>query len=246
MLKLQGLLDASSRVRNTLCVLCTLGLGAYMALSASVTIGTCYSFFVFSFSFALALGNLTNTVRRAVGGGQEIYSPACCSATAALHGCSGRPFLPRLLCSPKHPPKHSFSISLLQVGDVARAAGAINRAMGTMQQALGTSLAEAESSSDSGGSTGSFLRQQAAADEQAEAAQQRGRRLEGDSWRGDIAFRGVGFSHPGGWSLQDVDFDIPAGQTVALVGPRWVLRCIAMSSLMCVARCAARCCAWVP
>jgi hypothetical protein len=115
---------------------------------------------------------------------------------------------------------------MLQVGDVARAAGAINRAMGTMQQALGTSLAEAESGSGSAGSAGSFLRQQAAADERAEAAQQRGRRLDGDSWRGDISFRGVSFSHPGGWSLQDVDFDIPAGQTVALVGPRWVLRCV--------------------
>ena len=104
---------------------------------------------------------------------------------------------------------------------MARAAGAISRAMGTMQQALGSSLAEA----DSGGSgAGSFLRQQAAADVQAAAAQQRGRRLEGDSWGGDIAFRGVEFSHPGGWSLQDVTFDIPAGQTVALVGPRWVLR----------------------
>ena len=112
--------------------------------------------------------------------------------------------------------------------------------MGTMQQALGTSLAEAESS-DSAGSAGSFLRQQAAADEQAEAAQQRGRRLEGDSWRGDIAFRGVGFSHPGGWSLLDVSFDIPAGQTVALVGPRWVLCC---SGCLPVG-CAVLCCVWV-
>ncbi len=48
-LRLQALLDASSRVRNTLCVLCTLGLGAWMALNNSVSLGTCYSFFVFSF-----------------------------------------------------------------------------------------------------------------------------------------------------------------------------------------------------
>lgn len=48
-LRLQALLDASSRVRNTLCVLCTLGLGAWMALNNTVSLGTCYSFFVFSF-----------------------------------------------------------------------------------------------------------------------------------------------------------------------------------------------------
>jgi ABC-type multidrug transport system fused ATPase/permease subunit len=46
-LRLQALLDGSSRVRNTLCVLATLGLGAYMALHSAVSIGTCYSFFVF-------------------------------------------------------------------------------------------------------------------------------------------------------------------------------------------------------
>lgn len=51
-LRLQALLDASSRARNTLCVLCTLGLGAWMALNNSVTLGTCYSFFVFSFRSA--------------------------------------------------------------------------------------------------------------------------------------------------------------------------------------------------
>lgn len=46
-LSLQALLDCSSRVRNTLCVLCTLGLGAWMALNNTVSLGTCYSFFVF-------------------------------------------------------------------------------------------------------------------------------------------------------------------------------------------------------
>lgn len=35
-LRLQALLDASSRIRNTLCVLFTLGFGAYMALNNQV------------------------------------------------------------------------------------------------------------------------------------------------------------------------------------------------------------------
>lgn len=56
--KLQGFLDAASRGRNTLCVLVTLGLGAHLALAGQVTVGVCYSFFVYSFSFAFALGNL--------------------------------------------------------------------------------------------------------------------------------------------------------------------------------------------
>jgi ABC-type multidrug transport system fused ATPase/permease subunit len=61
-LRLQALLDGSSRVRNTLCVLATLSLGSWMALHSAVSLGTLYSFFVFSFSFAFALGNLTTTV----------------------------------------------------------------------------------------------------------------------------------------------------------------------------------------
>ncbi|EFN54142.1 hypothetical protein CHLNCDRAFT_36019 [Chlorella variabilis] len=136
-LRLQAVLDGSSRLRNTLCVLATLGLGAYMALHSAVSLGTCYSFFVFSFSFAFSLGNLTNTV-----------------------------------------------------GDVARAAGAINRAMQAMQQALGTDTPEAAAALP-------------------------------DGWRADIEFRGCKFSHPGwaGWTLQDISFRIPAGKTVALVGP---------------------------
>lgn len=48
---------------------------------------------------------------------------------------------------------------------------------------------------------------------------QRGRQLP-DSWTGGIEFQNVAFSHPGGWSLRDVSFQIPAGKTVALVGPR--------------------------
>lgn len=49
-LRLQAVLDASSRVRNTLCVLVTLGLGAYMAVKGDISIGTCYAFLVMSFS----------------------------------------------------------------------------------------------------------------------------------------------------------------------------------------------------
>ena len=58
--KLQGILDAASRARNTLCVLVTLVLGAHLALAGQITIGVCYSFFVYSFSFAFALGNLAS------------------------------------------------------------------------------------------------------------------------------------------------------------------------------------------
>lgn len=40
--------------------------------------------------------------------------------------------------------------------------------------------------------------------------------------QGNIEFRGVSFRHPGwgdGWTLDDISFRLPAGQTVALVGP---------------------------
>lgn len=56
-----GLLDISSRARNTLCVLSTLTLGTCLAMAGRVTLGTCYSFFIFAFSFAFSLGNLANT-----------------------------------------------------------------------------------------------------------------------------------------------------------------------------------------
>ncbi len=56
-LRLQALLDGWSRVRNTLCVVATLGLGGYMALSSAVSLGTCYSVFVFrSDPHTLAVG----------------------------------------------------------------------------------------------------------------------------------------------------------------------------------------------
>ena len=59
---IQAVLDISGRLRNTLCVLVTLALGAHLALAGRVSIGVCYSFFVYSFSFAFALSNLTATL----------------------------------------------------------------------------------------------------------------------------------------------------------------------------------------
>ena len=46
-----------------------------------------------------------------------------------------------------------------------------------------------------------------------------------DRLRGAIEFRGVNFRHPGGvgWTVADISFSIPAGQTVALVGPRYAV-----------------------
>ncbi|PSC71439.1 serine threonine-phosphatase BSL1 [Micractinium conductrix] len=157
--RLRAFLDAASRVRNTLCVLATLGLGAYMALNNSVSLGTCYAFFIYSFSFAFALSNLTNTV-----------------------------------------------------GDLARAGGAVSSTMTALQEAVGDQailLAAAEpSSSDGGAAPGS-------------SGEQRQGRTLGDRWRGDVEFAGVSFSHPGwsSWTLDGVSFRIPAGKTVALVGP---------------------------
>ena len=44
---LQALLDFGSRGRNTLCVCCTLGLGAYLALAGAISTGVLYTFFVY-------------------------------------------------------------------------------------------------------------------------------------------------------------------------------------------------------
>ncbi|KAL4458596.1 hypothetical protein ABPG75_013461 [Micractinium tetrahymenae] len=164
-LQLQGLLDASSRLRNTLCVLCSLGLGSWMALNNAVTLGTCYSFFVFSFSFAFALGNLTNTV-----------------------------------------------------GDMARAAGAVSRTMATLREAMGDQAGRLGEAAPPAGDPAAAGAAAGAADGSTQQQDQQRRRLP-DSWSGDIEFRDVAFSHPGGWSLEDVSFRIPAGKTVALVGP---------------------------
>lgn len=231
MLKLQGLLDGSSRVRNTLCVLCTLGLGAWMALQHTITIGTCYSFFVF--------GCVLQCVPGAICGG-------CAAATAALQhpgqsaqdlllnaNTSSRPAVPPSLCR-----SFSFAFALANltnmVGDVAKAAGAVNRAMQTMQTALGVdggsagpaAAGECAGSSGSSGSEAPALAAGAGAStsgrpEVAAAPTAHGFQsaLPIEAWHGEIEFRGVQFSHPGGWTLRDVSFAIPAGQRVALVGP---------------------------
>ena len=101
----------------------------------------------------------------------------------------------------------------LQVGDLARAGGAVSSTMTALQEAVGDQailLAAAEpSSSDGGAAPGS-------------SGEQRQGRTLGDRWRGDVEFAGVSFSHPGwsSWTLDGVSFRIPAGKTVALVGPR--------------------------
>lgn len=62
LIKFQALLDVSSRLRNVLCVLITVGLGAHLALMNQVTVGTCYSFFIYSFGFSFALSNVTQSL----------------------------------------------------------------------------------------------------------------------------------------------------------------------------------------
>lgn len=91
---------------------------------------------------------------------------------------------------------------------MARAAGAINRARTTLEVALGPGALSG--GLDDGGET-------LGAGEQ---PGQHGHVRLPDDWQGDIEFKGVRFSHPGGWGLRDVSFTIPAGKTVALVGPR--------------------------
>ena len=58
----QSLLDVSGRLRNVFCVLLTVGLGAHLALMKQVTVGTCYSFFIYGFGFAFALSNVAQSV----------------------------------------------------------------------------------------------------------------------------------------------------------------------------------------
>ncbi|WPT14106.1 ABC transporter B family member 1 [Picochlorum sp. SENEW3] len=58
----QSLLDVSGRLRNVFCVLLTVGLGAHLALMNQVSIGTCYSFFIYGFGFAFALSNVAQSI----------------------------------------------------------------------------------------------------------------------------------------------------------------------------------------
>ena len=58
---ISALLDISGRLRNVICVLITVGLGAHLALMNQVSVGTCYSFFIYSFGFSFALSNVTQS-----------------------------------------------------------------------------------------------------------------------------------------------------------------------------------------
>jgi subfamily B ATP-binding cassette protein MsbA len=72
----QSLLDVSSRLRNVFCVLLTVGLGAHLALMNQVTVGTCYSFFIYGFGFAFALSNVAQSIgeiSKAVGALKNCY-----------------------------------------------------------------------------------------------------------------------------------------------------------------------------
>ena len=137
---IQAVLDISGRLRNTLCVLVTLALGAHLALAGRVSIGVCYSFFVYSFSFAFALSNLTATL-----------------------------------------------------GDLSKAAGTVARTLWVLRRC---EEGEAEKSSSGGGIS-----------------------IPEEQFKGEIEFNNVCFEHPTGWAMKNVSFRIPAGTTVALVGP---------------------------
>jgi ABC-type multidrug transport system fused ATPase/permease subunit len=72
----QSLLDVSGRLRNVFCVLLTVGLGAHLALMNQVTVGTCYSFFIYGFGFAFALSNVAQSVGdmyKAIGALKQCY-----------------------------------------------------------------------------------------------------------------------------------------------------------------------------
>lgn len=128
------------------------------------------------------------------------------------------------------------------VGDVAKAAGAVSRAMRTMQTAMNADSvaevvatdADAQSASTSSSSPSSSSLNGSSPEAGGEASTS-GRQLDGgqpaahvyhrqlpiETFRGQIEFRNVSFSHPGwsGWTLDDISFTIPAGKKVALVGP---------------------------
>lgn len=76
----QALLDVSGRLRNVFCVLLTVGLGAHLALMNQVTVGTCYSFFIYGFGFAFALSNVAQSI-----GEVSKVMGACRNVVASLH-----------------------------------------------------------------------------------------------------------------------------------------------------------------
>jgi ABC-type multidrug transport system fused ATPase/permease subunit len=124
------------------------------------------------------------------------------------------------------------------VGDVARAAGAINRAMRTMQQALGTASTEATAALLSSADNAPLE-----AGGGAVTGVQHGRQLPA-GWRGEIEFQNVGFSHPGGWAIKDLSFKLPAGSTVALVGPRCGAAHLICRGGFCMLHACPSCCLW--
>ena len=78
-----SLLDVSGRLRNVFCVVLTVGLGAHLALMNQVTVGTCYSFFIYGFGFAFALSNVAQSVGeifKVVGTMKEVVGLIDCMA----------------------------------------------------------------------------------------------------------------------------------------------------------------------
>jgi ABC-type multidrug transport system fused ATPase/permease subunit len=143
--RLQTVLDVSGRARNALCVLITIALGSHLALASEITIGVCYSFFVYSFTFSFALSNVTSTL-----------------------------------------------------GELSRAAGTVARTLWVLRKCEDNEEDRDTSSSNSTTTTSSIP----------EA-----------SFKGEIEFKNVSFEHPGGWTMENINFKIPAGSTLALVGP---------------------------
>jgi ABC-type multidrug transport system fused ATPase/permease subunit len=140
--RLQTVLDVSGRARNALCVLITIALGSHLALASEITIGVCYSFFVYSFTFAFALSNVTSTL-----------------------------------------------------GELSRAAGTVARTLWVLRKCEDND------------------------DEETLEGFNTNRIIPEAQFKGEIEFKDVSFEHPGGWTLQNIHFRIPAGFTLALVGP---------------------------
>lgn len=149
-----------------------------------------------------------------------------------------------MISPPSHLCSFAFALGNLTntVGDVAKAAGAVSRAMRTMQTAIGadsvaevvaegnaalpsTSSSRPPSSSSLNGSSPEAGNEASTSGRQQDsglpAAHIYHRQLPIESFRGQVEFRNVSFSHPGwsGWTLDGITFTIPAGKKVALVGP---------------------------
>lgn len=140
--RLQTVLDVSGRARNALCVLIILALGSHLALASEITIGVCYSFFVYSFTFAFALSNVTSTL-----------------------------------------------------GELSRAAGTVARTLWVLRKCEDND------------------------DEETLEGLNTDETIPKAHFKGEIEFKDVSFEHPGGWTMQNINFKIPAGRTLALVGP---------------------------